>query len=93
VARLIGLPGEIGVSGSQVEGLYRAGQIETIRNYCLSDVVQTAFVFLRYRLLSGQFAEDEYRRVATALYERVASEARLAEMIPAIDTKRLLLMR
>jgi len=93
VARLIGLPGKIGVSGSQVEGLYRAGQIETIRNYCLSDVVQTAFVFLRYRLLSGQLAEDEYRRVATALYEKLASEARLADMVPAIDRKRLLLVR
>lgn len=93
VARLIGLPGKIGVSGSQVEGLYRAGQLETIRNYCLSDVVQTAFVFLRYRLLSGQFGEDEYRRVATALYEKLASEARLAEMMSAIDRKRLLLER
>jgi len=52
-ARLIGLPGKDGVDGSQVEGLYHAGQIEALRHYCLSDVAQTAFLFLRYRLVAG----------------------------------------
>src|SRR4051812_22022607 len=52
-ARLIGLPGKDGVDGSQVEGLFLAGQLESLRHYCLSDVAQTAFVFLRYRLVSG----------------------------------------
>jgi hypothetical protein len=33
--------------------MYRTGQIEALRGYCLSDVAQTAFLFLRYRLLSG----------------------------------------
>ena len=51
MARLIGLPGKVGVDGSQVEGLYNAGQLELIKNYCLSDVAQTAFLFLRFRLL------------------------------------------
>ncbi|HEY0711968.1 MAG TPA: 3'-5' exonuclease [Polyangia bacterium] len=53
-ARLIGLPGKEGVDGSQVEGLFRAGQLDALRRYCLSDVTQTAFVFLRSRLLVGQ---------------------------------------
>ena len=35
VARLIGLPGKVGVDGSQVEGLYRAGQLAAIQRYCL----------------------------------------------------------
>jgi predicted PolB exonuclease-like 3'-5' exonuclease len=91
VARLVGLPGKVGVDGSQVEGLFRAGQIEKIRNYCLSDVVQTAFVYLRYRLVSGGLVEADYRRVATALYERLAADPRLEEMIRAVDRRRLLL--
>jgi 3'-5' exonuclease len=91
VAKLVGLPGKIGVDGSQVEGLYRSGQIERIRNYCLSDVVQTAFVFLRYRLLSGACTEDDYRRVATALLEKLATDARLGDIMPGIDRKRLLI--
>ncbi len=65
VARLIGLPGKVGVDGSQVDGLYRAGQLETIQRYCLSDVAQTALLFLRFRLLQGGLAPDAYQ-VATA---------------------------
>src|SRR5215831_18771377 len=53
VARLIGLPGKVGVDGSQVEGLYRAGQLEAIKSYCLADVAQTGLLFLRFRLLQG----------------------------------------
>ena len=63
-SRLIGLPGKDGVDGSQVEGLYQAGQLEALRHYCLSDVAQTAFLFLRYRLVSGAIDRDVYRRVA-----------------------------
>ena len=64
-ARLIGLPGKDGVDGSQVEGLFHAGQIEALRHYCLSDVAQTAFLFLRYRLVAGDIDRDGYRRAAT----------------------------
>ena len=53
-ARLIGLPGKEGMDGSQVEGLWNTGQIDALRRYCLSDVAQTAFLFLRQRLLVGQ---------------------------------------
>ena len=49
-ARTIGLPGKDGVDGSQVEGLWNAGELDSLRRYCLCDVAQTAFLFLRYRL-------------------------------------------
>ena len=42
------------MDGSQIEALFNAGQMETIRNYCLCDVAQTAFLFLRYELLRGR---------------------------------------
>ena len=63
-ARIIGLPGKDGVDGSQVEGLFHAGQIEALRRYCLSDVAQTAFLFLRYRLVAGDLDRDGYRHAA-----------------------------
>src|SRR6185369_13573322 len=67
IARLCGLPGKVGVDGSQVEGLYRAGQLQSIQHYCLADVTQTAFVFLRFRLLQGQLSPTAYRAAAEAL--------------------------
>lgn len=90
VARLFGLPGKVGVDGSQVEGLYRAGQLPKIQAYCLADVVQTAFVLLRFRLLQGVLTPAVYRETAAALLDALASEPRVAEVVAAIDRDQLL---
>jgi predicted PolB exonuclease-like 3'-5' exonuclease len=90
-ARLCGLPGKAGLDGSQVEGLYRAGQIEALRQYCLSDVAQTAFLFLRTRLLMGLLDREGYRQAAAALLAFVENDGRLASMVSGIDRPRLLL--
>jgi len=90
-ARLCGLPGKAGLDGSQVEGLYRAGQLEALRQYCLSDVVQTAFLFLRTRLLMGQLDREGYARAASALLAAVEADGRLSALVSAVDRSRLLL--
>lgn len=90
-ARLIGLPGKDGVDGSQVEGLYNAGQLAALREYCLSDVAQTAFLFLRYRLLTGGLAIEEYRAVAGTLLDALVADPRFARLIAHTDRARLLL--
>jgi predicted PolB exonuclease-like 3'-5' exonuclease len=90
-ARLIGLPGKDGVDGSQVEALYRTGQIEALRGYCLSDVAQTAFLFLRYRLLAGQLDRSTYTQAATGLLATMGADTRLAPLCQHIDRPRLLL--
>jgi hypothetical protein len=91
VARLIGLPGKIGVDGSQVEGLWKAGQLELIKSYCLADVAQTALLFLRFRLIQGMLDPEPYKRVAADLMEAMRADVRLKPMIDAIDGERLLL--
>lgn len=90
-ARLIGLPGKEGIDGSQVEGLYHAGQIEALRQYCLSDVAQTAFLFLRTRLLVGVLDRDGYRRAAENLLAALATDDRCARLVTLVDRARLLL--
>jgi 3'-5' exonuclease len=92
-ARLVGLPGKgkDGVDGSQVEGLYHAGQIEVLRHYCLSDVAQTAFLFLRYRLVAGLVERDAYRRSASGLLAALETDGRFGELLGGIDRPRLLL--
>lgn len=91
VARLIGLPGKIGVDGSQVEGLFNAGQLELVKNYCLADVAQTALLFLRFRLLQGALDPERYRRAAAELMDALRADPRLAALVDAIDGDRLLL--
>jgi len=90
-ARLIGLPGKTGVDGSQVEGLWHAGQTETLKNYCLCDVAQTAFLFLRFRLLQGGLDVEGYRRAAAELHEKLAADERVAALFESADLDRLLL--
>lgn len=90
-ARLIGLPGKDGVDGSQVEGLYHGGQIEALRRYCLSDVAQTAFLFLRYRLVSGLLERDGYRTIAAAMLAALEADGRFTRLLDGIDRRRLLL--
>ena len=90
IARVVGLPGKVGVDGSQVEGLYNAGQIQSIKNYCLMDVTQTAFVLLRYRLLQGFIDRDSYIRLANALFESLTADGRVQPVLERIDKQRLL---
>ncbi|MFH1132752.1 MAG: 3'-5' exonuclease [Pseudomonadota bacterium] len=90
-SQLIGLPGKLAVDGSQVETLYKAGQTEVINRYCLADVVQTAFLFLRFRLLQGVFSPETYRKVALDLYKELVKDGRLDELFANTDLDRLLL--
>lgn len=85
LAKLIGLPGKVGVDGSQVEGLYRAGRLADIQTYCLADVAQTAFLFLRFQLLTGALGREAYHGAVRALIDDLRADNRLPALVDAID--------
>lgn len=58
LAKLLGKPGKMGVSGDQVYELYRAGKLQEINDYCLCDTLDTYFVFLRTRVLTGDVSAE-----------------------------------
>ena len=62
LARLVGLPGKLGMEGSKVWEAFRAGEIGAIRNYCETDAANTYLLFLRFQLLRGVYDPGEYRR-------------------------------
>jgi len=90
IARLIGLPGKVGVDGSKVEGLYAAGQLGSIQQYCLADVAQTALLFLRFRLLQGQMTADAYRDRTRELIDALAADGRVGSVLDGLDRPHLL---
>lgn len=90
IARLIGLPGKVGVDGSQVEGLYREGQLASIQQYCLADVAQTALLFLRFRLLQGQLSPEDYRARTAELLDALAIDGRVEAVLGRLDRPHLL---
>jgi 3'-5' exonuclease len=54
LAKLMGLPGKLGMDGSAVWGAWLDGQIDAIRDYCETDVVNTYLVYARFQQMRGQ---------------------------------------
>lgn len=59
-AMLLGLPGKLGMSGDKVWDAYLDGQLEHIRNYCETDVLNTFLVYLRFELMRGRLSREEF---------------------------------
>ncbi len=59
MATVLGIPGKLGIDGSQVWPLYQVGELEAIRTYCTSDVLTTALVYGRYALHRGWWDETQ----------------------------------
>ncbi len=59
IATLLGLPGKMGVSGAGVWDQFLAGEIEAIRNYCETDVLNTYLIYLRFELIRGHLNEKQ----------------------------------
>lgn len=91
LASTIGLPGSREVDGSMVASLHARGDVEAIRRGCLEDVVQTAFLFLRFELLRGRIDRESYRERARGLLDAVEADERCKSVLVGCDRARLLL--
>lgn len=59
LAKLVGKPGKMDVSGDQVYKMYREGRLREINDYCMFDTLDTYFVFLRTRILTGEVTFEQ----------------------------------
>jgi predicted PolB exonuclease-like 3'-5' exonuclease len=67
LAKLLGKPGKMDVSGEQVYQMFLNGKLQEINDYCLCDTLDTYFVFLRTRVLTGEITlERETELIAKA---------------------------
>ncbi|MFZ3323434.1 MAG: 3'-5' exonuclease [Usitatibacter sp.] len=62
IAQLCGLPGKIGMEGSQVYAAWKRGEIESIRAYCETDVANTYLLYLRFQRIRGALDEGAHGR-------------------------------
>ena len=60
IATLCGFPGKMGMGGDKVWDHYLAGDLESIRNYCETDVLNTWLIYLRYELMRGRKTKEGY---------------------------------
>jgi predicted PolB exonuclease-like 3'-5' exonuclease len=59
-ATLLGLPGKLGMSGDKVWDTYLDGQLDAIRNYCETDVLNTFLIYLRFELMRGRINREAH---------------------------------
>lgn len=79
-AKLVGLPGKEDVAGEDVQSLYSAGAHDRIAAYCMTDVVQTWLLYLRWRLVEGSLTPDGYGESISSA--RAALPALFARRLP-----------
>ena len=76
IALMLGLPGKMGMSGAHVWDEYLAGNIEGIRNYCETDVLNTWLVYLRWELVRGRLDRTAYEREQAIVRDTLAASDR-----------------
>jgi predicted PolB exonuclease-like 3'-5' exonuclease len=59
VANILGKPGKMGIAGHMVQDLYNEGELDRINDYCRCDVLDTYFVLLRTKVLTGEISLDQ----------------------------------
>ncbi len=71
LAKLMGLPGKLGMDGGAVWAAWQDGRIDEIRDYCETDVVNTFLVYLHFQRMRGVLTakafEAEMQAVRSAL--------------------------
>ena len=73
IATLLGFPGKMGMDGSKVWDAYQNGEIEAIRHYCETDVLNTWLVFLRFERMRGRLSEETLMEECHLLRETLES--------------------
>ena len=73
IAQLCGFPGKLGMDGSKVWGAWQNGEIEAIRNYCETDVVNTYLVYLRFQQMRGTLSNAAYQHEIALVQDTLGS--------------------
>lgn len=74
VASMLGFPGKMGMNGAKVWEEFRAGNLQSIRDYCETDVLNTYCVYLRFELMRGMLSQGDYESALQGLKHYLGSE-------------------
>ena len=75
MSRLCGLPGKLGMDGSEVAAAVAAGRLAEVRDYCETDAANTYLLYLHFQLLRGVFDAVQYEREVALVRGTLAKSA------------------
>jgi len=64
------------MSGEKVWDAYLDGQIDVIRNYCETDVLNTYLIYLRFEMMRGRLLPQEYRDEVARVRDVLSQQAK-----------------
>jgi predicted PolB exonuclease-like 3'-5' exonuclease len=91
LARLMGLPGKVGIDGSKVHQAWKDKQFKEIDTYCMQDVYQTAMIFQRFQYLKGTLTLDTYREAVQATLDYIKQQGGNEDFLEKVDRAVLML--
>ncbi len=71
---VLGFPGKFGVDGSKVTEMIEGGQVDAVRDYCETDVLNTYLVYLRLMHHRGKMSTDGYNRAVADVISLIEVE-------------------
>ena len=71
MAKLLGKPGKMDTKGNMVQELYDKGDLTKIEDYCFGDVMDTYFVFLRWKVVRGMLSLEQERVLVEQALEKM----------------------
>jgi len=71
LCKMMGLPGKYDVHGDEVTTLYYQDEIQKIKEYCESDVLNTYWLYLKYELLKGNIILKDYINIIENFAEKL----------------------
>ena len=74
VCSVLGFPGKFGTSGADVARMIDDGQIEDVRHYCETDVINTYLVYLRWMQHKGTLTVDGYNAAMADIAALIQAE-------------------
>jgi predicted PolB exonuclease-like 3'-5' exonuclease len=78
LSKILGKPGKMETAGDRVYEMHRAGQLQEISDYCMHDTLDTYFVFLRTRVLTGELSGKQEEELVERT--RIWLESRVSEL-------------
>ncbi|MDH5649327.1 MAG: 3'-5' exonuclease [Gammaproteobacteria bacterium] len=84
IAVMLGYPGKMGMSGAKVWDQYQAGNIQDIRNYCETDVLNTYLVYLRWELTRGNLTKTAWEK-EIALIHTTLKQTNQSHLLAFLD--------
>lgn len=75
LAKVLGKPGKMETKGSDVHDMFNRGQLQEISDYCIHDVLDTYFVFLRTRVMSGEISIDKEQEIVHSVKQYLIDNA------------------